>query len=313
MNLREQLEQFWFAPASALRLASLRVLIVGYGLAWLLGLGPMLVGVYAYPAEQFAPVGLVSALDGPLPTSGMVVIHAITLLVGVAALLGWRFRVSGPIYALGLTWVATYRNSWGMVFHTENLLVMHTLILAVLPAADRWSIDAKRAVGQIGADELDARYGWGPKLMAAVTVIAYLLAGIAKLRNAGTAWLGGDVLLAHVAWDNLRKLELGSFHSPLGAWLSAHPTAFIPLAWMSVALELGAPLALLGGWVARIWALAMWGFHLGVALIMAIVFAYPLSGIAFAPLFAIDEPLLAWARRVRARRPASILARVLPE
>jgi hypothetical protein len=198
-----------------------------------------------------------------------------------------------------------------MIFHSENLLVMHTLILMVLPAADVWSLDARRHASA-RTDEPHSRYGWGTKLMVGVAVIAYALAGVAKLRNAGWAWLDGDVLLTHVAWDNLRKLELGAAYSPLGAYLSAYPAIFAPLAWMSVVLEIGAFVALLGGRIAKLWALGMWSFHFGVALIMAIVFPYPLTGIAFAPLFAVEQPLMRLAARVRTRRPSSWLNHVLP-
>jgi hypothetical protein len=38
------------------------------------------------------------------------------------------------VFALLLLWVTTYRNSWGQVFHTENLMVLH-VVLAVSPAA----------------------------------------------------------------------------------------------------------------------------------------------------------------------------------
>jgi hypothetical protein len=238
------------------------------------------------------------------------------VIAGVASLLGWRFRVTGPLFALGLLLTTSYRNSWGMVFHTENLLVMHALILAILPASDAWSLDARR--GRPEVDTADPapgpspRYGWGLMLMSTVTVLAYLIAGVAKLENAGQAWLAGEVLLSHVAWDNLRKVELGDIHSPLGALLSAYPAVFAPLAWASMVLELGAPLALFGRRVARVWALGMWAFHLGVLAIMAILFPYPLSGVGYASLFAVDEPARKLAARVRERRGEGGLARLLP-
>jgi len=56
----------------------------------------------------------------------------------------------------------------------------------------------------------------------------------------------------------------------------------------SLVLELGAPLALVGRRVGKAWAIGMWGFHVGVLAIMAITFAYPLSGIAFAPFFWVE-------------------------
>lgn len=300
---------WWFEPAPALRLAALRVLIVGFGLAWLIGLTPLMIQTMQFPAERFSAVGVVTLLDAPLGLAAGIGIQALTIAAGVAALLGWRFRASAIIYGLGLLWITSYRNSWGMIFHSENLLVIHTLILMLLPAADTWSLDARRSPSR---PTPDSRYGWGPKLMVGVTVIAYVLAGVAKLRNAGWAWLDGDVLLAHVAWDNLRKLELGAPYSPLGAWLSGYPAIFAPLAWMSLLLELGAVFALLGGRIAAIWALGMWSFHLGVAAIMAIVFPYPLMGVAFAPLFAVERPLLRLAAWLRSRRLGPWLEPMLP-
>jgi hypothetical protein len=307
------LDRFWFVPIPGLRLAVLRVLICAFALVWLVGFAPILLSALWFPRERFEPIGVVTLLDAPLAPVLGVAIWLLTVIAGVATLLGWRFRLIAPVFALGLLWVTSYRNSWGMIFHSENLLVMHTLVLALLPASDAWSLDAARDPElRARGREQHGRYGWGPRLMATITVLTYVLAGVAKLRNAGFAWLAGEVLLSHVAWDNLRKLELGDLHSPIGAALSAYPAVFVPLAWMSVVLELGAPIALFGPRLARIWAAGMWAFHVGVLLIMAIAFVYPLTGVAFAPMFAVEQPVAALADRLRRRRPNSVLARLLP-
>ena len=124
--------------------------------------------------------------------------------------------------------------------------------------------------------------------MVALTLAGYLLAGVAKLQNSGLAFLEGETLRNYVAFDNVRKIELGSVHSPLGAWLLPHPELFAALAAVSFALELGAPLALVHRRVGAGWAVAVWGFHLGVLLLMAISFVYQLSGVAFAPFFRVE-------------------------
>jgi hypothetical protein len=86
--------------------------------------------------------------------------------------------------------------------------------------------------------------------------------------------------------------------------LVGHAWLFPPLAVATLAVELGAPLALLGGRVARVWALLAWGFHVGVAAVMAIVFPYSLLGIAFAPFFNVEQlPLRLPARLTRRLAP----------
>lgn len=305
------LDRWWFTPAPAMRLAVVRVAIVGFSLCLMIGLSPIVFANLRFPAERFEPIGVISVFSSPPQPALIVAAFVATLVFGIAALLGWRFRITGPAFALSMLVVTTYRNSWGMIFHSENLVVIHAMILAILPASDAWSLDARRR-DAAPPTELSPAYGWGLRLMAVVTVIAYVIAGVAKLRNAGSVWLTGDVLLTHVAWDNLRKVELGDRHSPLGAWLSGHPWVFGPLAWLSMVLELGAPIALLHKRAAWAWTLGIWGFHVGIIAIMWILFPYPVSGLAFVSLFDVEEParrLAAWAR---GRWPDSRLTGLLP-
>src|SRR5260221_7851711 len=99
-----------------------------------------------------------------------------------------RFAVTGPLFALLMLWVTSYRNSWGMIFHTDNLLVVHLGVLAQSDAAAALSIDARsRAAPAASA----ARFGWPVRLISASTTFVYLLAGIAKLKITGWSWMDG--------------------------------------------------------------------------------------------------------------------------
>jgi len=294
--LATRLDGWWRTPAPAKRLAVLRVLVGGFALAYLAIRAPYLASYTDFHDSQFAPVGIVTLLSGPLPDFAVRLLVTVTIATGVAFVAGWRFRVSGPLFALLLLWVLTYRNSWGQVFHTENILVLHVLVLGVSPAADAVSLDAR---GKDIPDE-NARYGWPIRLMCIATVLTYFISGETKIRIAGLDWLTSDTLRNYVAYDNLRKAELGDAHSPLGAELIRHAWLFTPLAVFTLAIELGAPLALLGGRVARVWAALAWGFHAGVFAVMWIVFPYPLLGVAFAPFFAVERmrvPSFAGMRR----------------
>lgn len=220
----------------------------------------------------------------------MVAIAGLSIAALVAFTIGWRYRITAPIAALGVLWTLSYRNAWGMVFHTENLLVLHVLALAVAPAADAWAVDRRQALVAAPADRAPpAGHGWAIRLLIALTVATYVLAGIAKLRLAGALWLDGEQLRNQIAVDNLRKALVGGAIAPLGGWIVAHPRPLAVLSIATLALELGAPLALVVPRLRLAWAGAVWAFHLGVILTMNVWFIYPLSGVAFLPLFEAER------------------------
>lgn len=295
----------WFAPVPAERLAAFRILVGLYSLVDLAVRTPLLVGYASFPATEFHPVGVVRVLDAPLPPAVASALVLAALALAVPFLLGWRHAITGPAFALLLLWVTSYRNSWGMVFHTENLAVLHVACLALAPAADAWSLDARRR-GSTPAP--DGRYGWALRLACALTVITYVIAGVAKLRLAGLDWIAGEELRNQIAYDNLRRAVHGATPSPLAIPLLAHPAVFTAFAALTMAVELGAPLAFLHRRVAAAWALLAWGFHVGVLALMHILFPYPLAGVAYAPFFELERPLgrIATAarryRRARSRR-----------
>ena len=68
-----------------------------------------------------------------------------------------------------------------------------------------------------------------------------------------------------------------------------------------VVIELSAPVALLGGRPRTVWVSAVWLMHIGIAATMFVVFAYPISLIAFAPMFRLERAL-EWRPFVVVRR-----------
>jgi hypothetical protein len=298
----------FFDEVPAERLALVRILVGAYASVYLLVRAPVLADFRGMAEERFEPVGLAALLDAPLSPTAALVAWAACWLLCVAFTLGVWFRVIGPLCALALLWVTSYRTSWGMVFHTDNLLAMHVLALGFVPAcAESLSLDARKRVRPAP----DARFGWPLWLMSAITVVAYLLAGVAKLKISGLHWADGEVLRSTMAHDAVRKAAVGSIHSPLGAWLVQYGWPFPVLGAMTLVLELGAPLALLGRRVAAAWVLGIWSFHLGVIATMAIAFPYPLSGIAFASFFPLEGWLAPDAKLGRFLRRSPALANLL--
>jgi hypothetical protein len=303
--LKERVLGWWFVPVPALRLALLRVLIGAFALIYVTYRAPNLASVAEFAPQQFEPVGVVALLTGPAPTWLVLGGVALSIALGLAFTLGAGFRVTGPAFALLLLWVTSYRNSWGMVFHTENLLTLHVMLLAASPAANALSWDARTALrrGQPLDQQADGRFGWAVRAMSLVTVVAYVVAGVAKLKLSGGTWLGGELLRAQIAYDNLRKLELGTQVSPLGPWLVRHQRVFPVLAVLTLLVELGAPLALVHRRVTLPWVLAAWSFHLGVLLLMSIGFFYQLSGVAYLSFFPLERVL----RRFQQRSAAGLV------
>ena len=149
------------------------------------------------------------------------------------------------MFAVAFLWLTSFGASWGQILHTEHLVALHLLVLAAAPSGRGDSATA----------------GWPLKVMSAVTVATYFVAGVAKLRfGGGLDWLDGDGLLRLVAHDNLRKRLLGDTWSPISPFAVGHPLIFQIGAWLTLVVELGAPLALLGRRWAYTWVALAWSF-----------------------------------------------------
>jgi hypothetical protein len=304
-RLAAALDCFWFAPAPAGRLALVRIVIGLFSLILTIEHYSSWVKIGYTSEALFEPVGLASFLDQPLTPEVSQALIIACLLANVVFLVGWQYRWSAPVFAGLLLWVLSYRNSWSMIYHSSNLAVLHAIVLAFVPAADAYSVDSwlrRRSSGSRFADAAgDWRYGWPIRLICALTLATYFLAGVAKVAGPlGWSWATAEGLRSQIAADTLRKEVLGDVGSPLFHALYDQVWLFAILAPASLALELLAPLALLNRRVGRGWAVSAFLMHWGIYFLMGITFRYQLWGAAFAPLFDLER-LPAWlSRRFRA-------------
>lgn len=278
------------------RLAALRIVICGYVTVWTSVRAPHLLDTIDLDSRRLDPVGPLAWIDQPVPAALVVAAVIVTPVLGVAATLGWRYRATAPLLALTFLFLTTYRNSWGQIFHTENLASLHLIVLALAPADRHWALRRREPAPSAA----DGR--WAVEAMAVMTVCTYFVAGVAKLRVGGWAWIDGDVLLHQVSFDNARKDLLGDTSSPFASILAEQPWMTGPAVWGSMVIELGAPLALLGDRIARWWCGAAWLFHVAILALMAILFPYHLLGIALAPLLPVErlaDRAARWAGRHR--------------
>lgn len=303
----------WPRPGSVAppeRLAAVRILTGGFTVAYLAVRAPVILAVRDRAPGTFSPVGVLWWLDRPLPDAAVVALLVAALAAGVAFSAGAWFRASGPLFAVAVLLLGTYRSSWGQLLHFENLLVLHLLVLGVAASADAWSVDARRRRDppQAGHD-----HGAPLRLLCVVVVVSYAVAGLAKLRYGGPAWASGDTLANHIAYAATRLELFGESPAPMAGVAVRHAWALTPLAVASLVIELGAPVALLGGRWRDAWVAAAWLLHLAIAATMAIVFPYPLFLVAFAPFFEVERAVsrlrVGWGRRQRRLAPRSTEAR----
>lgn len=292
----------WFTgPAPAERLAVFRILLGLFTVTYLVVRLPVFWSLADGRSSRFLPVGVLSPLTGPVPGPVVQALVIIAVIAAIGFTVGGRFRLTGSTLALCMLLLGTYRNSWGQLLHFENLMVLHLLVVGMSPAADAHSLDARRR--RVGAGPSpSAAYGWPLRLSALIMVITYVLAGVAKLRYGGIDWMLGDTLQNHVAYSAARLELLGGTPAPLAGPLVDRAWLFPPLAAATVVLELAAPVALLRSRLRTWWVVGAWLMHAGIVALMFIVFPYPLFGVAFAPLYALERLPGAVRARVAGKR-----------
>jgi hypothetical protein len=291
------------ADAPAERLAAVRVVVGVFTVTYLALRSAVFLRLRDRPPSDLMGVGLFTWLDDPLGDGVVTALIVAAFVSGLAFCGGAFFRVTGPVFALTVLMLTTYRSSWGQLLHFENLMVLHLLVVGVAASADAWSFDAWRrrsADARFQSQQGGSRhhdYASALRLCCIVVVVAYVIAGFAKLRYGGTDWVVGDTLRNHIAYSAARLDLLGGTASPLAELAVRNAWLLPPMAAAAVLIELVAPIALLDGWYRNGWVLAAWTMHAAIAALMLVAFPYPLFLAAFAPFFPLERAAALWRSR----------------
>lgn len=292
----KMIEQILFPALPATRLAFIRIALGIFAFWYVAERYSMYLKMAASDPFYFKPLGAVWWLNEPLSLAAFEALMVATLLANVAFIAGWKYRFTGPAFALLLLVLLSYRNSWTMIYHSDNAMVIHALILGFVGAADAWSIDAWRSARRLSTRVSPSqtlvhwRYGWPVQLISAATVISYFLAGVAKVKgDLGWNWVAGEALRGQVAADAMRKALLGENVPELAFFLYEHLWLFTLIGVASMIVEIGAPMALLNRYAGMLWAVNAFAMHWGILFVMGITFRYQLAGLIFLSFFPVER------------------------
>lgn len=291
-NFILNIQKFWFTPVPPQRLALLRIATGSFALWYLLSRFEMLQKIVSSNLSNFQPIGILKWMDAPIEPEVFYLISLALIGLNLAYILGWKFKYTGPIFAIALLFFLTYRNSWSMIYHNRNTLMIHVLIIGWVASADALSIDAWRNKIKNGLQPSREhwRYGWPIRLICTATLATYLLAGVAKLANElAIQWASGSAMRSQIAVDAIRKEILGSDAPILFEWIYPYTWLFLVMGLMTLILEVGAPLFIYRKRLAMVWAIFTWLMHWGIFLLMGIRFRYQMTGIIFLSFFEIEK------------------------
>ncbi|WP_226294363.1 DCC1-like thiol-disulfide oxidoreductase family protein [Aquimarina algicola] len=284
------IKKHWFIAVAPERLAVLRIATGGFCLWYLLSRFDMLQRMVGN-TEAFDPVGILNWMVQPISETVFWWISIGLIILNVAYIIGWKFKFTGPAFAILILLYFTYRNSWSMIYHNRNGLILHIVILGLVASADAWSWDAwqKKKKG-IKTPNAQWQYGWPIQLICAATVCTYLLSGIAKVAgDLALEWANGSAMRSQVAVDALRKEILVAETSPFFSFIYEHAWLFLVMGILTFVIELGAPIALVKRRWGMVWAVMTWLMHWGIFFIMGITFRYQLTGLMFLSFFDVEK------------------------
>lgn len=281
--LRQWAERFWFAAAAPFDLGVSRalfyaILLIVCGRADFSGWGEV-APVFWMPMPVF------SWLHIPLATPAVLVaMQAMWKASLLLSCVGLLTRLSTFIaFALG-TYLLALGGNFGHVHHANPLIVVVLATLALSRCGDACSLD--RLLSRLPPPAPSGEYTWPIRLTCVLLALVFFAAGTAKLRLAGPAWADPE---------NLRLILMRSYYhfpttdpwTPWGLWIAQKPWLCGLMGAGTLALEVGAPLALVDR---RLRAIIVPGWF-----VMLIAFR-ALIGPTFMTLFACAPFWVPWHR-----------------
>jgi predicted DCC family thiol-disulfide oxidoreductase YuxK len=260
------------------------------GIMRTLGCAALLQHVFYEPLESLALIPTEFRTTSRLGVMGVLdrldlidpLVQSSTLLAGlrwttagllVLAMVGWRTRVTLPLGAAFYMVFAGLLRQYSWFWHMGLIPLTLVFGLALTPCGDGFSIDSvlRAYRGENGeTGRASKRYGWARWFGWSILAILYTLVGFSKLANGGPMWAHPDnvrgIFLSNALDKNVLGLEL-----PL-KMIGVPNAFFLALGVATLVAESTYALVLFSKRARQVLPLIMIGMHLGILLMMDVVF-----------------------------------------
>jgi hypothetical protein len=291
--------------STALNLAVARIAVAAT-LLWQIRLHNILLNTTLDPALR-VPFKIWGRLALRLlaPPAGITVIYVIFVVSTLLMLIGLFGRIASAITAVTSVYLISYLFLYGKVDHIYHHLIFFSVVCALFPSTDTFSLDAVWAAwreadaGRLRRTQPALAYGYAMRCMWVFVGVAYFFPGLWKFSRGWSHWLSGRAL-----HDDIAVMRGSLSWSPLQLWILQHPLLLTLGASLVVLFELGFIFAILFPRL-RPWAgfLGL-AFHNGSNLVMRIGFA-PLQSCYF--IFFDWTAILSWIGRKLSLGHATVL------
>lgn len=232
----ESWDRYWFRETSLRSLAIVRIVLVGFQLAWLtmsaVDLRIEENALIGHPAE--APLLVLRLVSWPFGGPEAFDLERIRLVVQVAyvagalAWVGLATRFSLAVFAWSQLVLLGWIYSSAILIHPEALLTIALVALALAPSGAALSIDSLIRRSDRRTSPWAA---WPLLLVRWLVVLAYLSAASSKLLTSGLDWVNGSTL------QYFTFLKGMALERNVGVWISEHHLAARGLSIVTLAFE----------------------------------------------------------------------------
>lgn len=305
---------YWFSPAPSFNLAVCRIAVVGFQIFHLItdNFWGKLVEYSTLPNFLYDPLPVLQLLLLPFGSDYrplflfLASVFWLTLVAGVLGLLGLLTNLNLVIFAVGNIFIQAYLYSFRDFHHSEALVMIGLLILALSPTGRVLSLDDLRRRIQLNVkrqrfeafdikDENRTFARWPMLLLQWMFAIVYLDSAMSKFSKGGLDWMNGYTLQYYLWQDGL------IWDRDFGVWFAQQHTLAMLAAWVAILFEATFFLVLI--FPRLIWLYIPMGisFHTGIYIAQKAPF------LKYIALYSVFIPWAAIAKTLSYRRKFSSL------